>query len=49
MSPFQAVYGIPPPSIQRYIPGTTTNHAVNVALQDRDELLRNLKDHLTLA
>lgn len=49
MTPFQAVYGNPPPSIPMYLPGTTAVHAVDVALQDRNELLTLLKSHLTIA
>ncbi|XP_004300989.1 PREDICTED: uncharacterized protein LOC101299196 [Fragaria vesca subsp. vesca] len=49
MSPFQAVYGRPRPTVQQYIPGTTSNNAVDVALQDRDTLLSHLKDHLATA
>ncbi|XP_040363165.1 uncharacterized protein LOC121049558 [Rosa chinensis] len=29
MSPFQALYGRPPPSVSKYIPGTTNVHAVD--------------------
>ena len=32
MSPFQALYGYPPPSIHTYLPGTV--HSVDAALQD---------------
>lgn len=49
MSPFQALYGVPPPSIQTYMPGTTAVHSVNQALQDRDQLLILLRVSLQLA
>ncbi|KAK9913983.1 hypothetical protein M0R45_037782 [Rubus argutus] len=49
MSPFQALYGTPPPSIHRYIPGSTAVHAVDRALRNRDSLLQSLKDHMALA
>ena len=49
MSPFQALYGVHPPSIQTYLPGTTSVQSVDVALQDRDKLLRLLRANLQLA
>ena len=49
MSPFEALYGIPPPSIQSYLPGTTAVHSVDQALRDRDHLLRLLRANLQLA
>lgn len=49
MTPFQAVYGTPPLSVNRYIPGSTTVNAVDLALQSRDELLDVLKTHMTVA
>ncbi|KAL6198785.1 hypothetical protein ACLB2K_028574 [Fragaria x ananassa] len=49
MTPFQAVYGYPPPSITQYLPGSTSVNFVDLALQDRDQLLQSLKDHMSLA
>lgn len=49
MTPFQALYGTPPPTIAMYLPGTTTIHSVDVALQNRDELLRSLKSNMSMA
>ncbi|KAM2048613.1 hypothetical protein ACFX1T_007124 [Malus domestica] len=48
MSPFQALYGMPPLSIQAYMPGTTTIHSIDKALQDRDKVLRLLHANLHL-
>lgn len=49
MSPFQAVYGRLPPRIDSYIPGTTNVHVVDSALQERDQLLKHLRDNLVVA
>lgn len=49
MTPFQAVYGIPPPTVTMYLPGSTAVQSVDNALQDRNELLRLLKAHMTQA
>nr|XP_008373708.1 uncharacterized protein LOC103437020 [Malus domestica] len=49
MSPYQALYGMPPPTVHTYMPGTTAIHRVNKSLQDRDTLLRLLRTNLQLA
>lgn len=49
MTPFQAVYGRPPPQVSMYLPGTSAVRTVDVLLQDRDALLHTLKDHMTIA
>ena len=49
MTPFEAVYGRPPPRIEFYLPGTINVHVVNLALCDRDMILRLLKDNLEAA
>ncbi|KAM2879226.1 hypothetical protein FF1_014748 [Malus domestica] len=49
MSPYQAVYGIEPPSIRMYIPGSIAVHSIDAALQDRDMLLRLLRTKLQMA
>ena len=42
ISPFEAVYGVPPPSLVSYIPNTTQVQAVDNYLRDRDGILREL-------
>ncbi|KAH9648976.1 hypothetical protein KPL70_025802 [Citrus sinensis] len=49
MTPFQALYGRPPPSAPMYSIGSSPVHEVNHALQTRDELLRQLKSNLVAA
>ena len=49
MTPFDAIYGRPPPRIDFYLPGTTNVHVVNLALCDKDMILRLLKDNLEAA
>ena len=46
---FEAVYGIPPPSLLTYVPGTARVQAVDGYLQDRDTILRELQHNLRLA
>lgn len=46
MSPFQALYGVPPPLIHSYILGSTAVNQVDLLLQDRDALLSTLKENL---
>ncbi|XP_020415659.1 uncharacterized protein LOC18783079 [Prunus persica] len=48
MSPFQALYGIPPPSIHSYLTCTIAVQAVETALRDCDATLRLLHDNLLL-
>ena len=48
-SPFQVVYGRPPPSLADYIPGTTQLQAVDSTLLARDEVLQELKKKLLKA
>lgn len=45
-TPFEIVYGRPPPSIIQYLPGETQVDSVAAVLSDRDEALRQLKFHL---
>lgn len=40
MTPYEAVYDKPPPSISSYIPGTSGIDEVYTALKDSDFLLR---------
>ncbi|TQE12665.1 hypothetical protein C1H46_001685 [Malus baccata] len=49
MSPYQAVYGVEPPTIHTYMPGSTAVQSTDAALQDRDQLLRLLRTNLHLA
>lgn len=46
MTPFQAVYGTPPPTVAMYLPGSTAVQAVDRVLQDRNDLLNLLKTHM---
>lgn len=48
-TPFEAVYGRPPPIMTRFLPGETRVEAVQRELLDRDEALRQLKYHLQQA
>ncbi|PRQ37125.1 putative nucleotidyltransferase, Ribonuclease H [Rosa chinensis] len=48
MSPFQALYGISPLTIQTYMPGTTAVHQVDLQLRDRDERLKILQHNIQL-
>ncbi|XP_077242590.1 uncharacterized protein LOC143883117 [Tasmannia lanceolata] len=49
MTPFEAVYGKAPPTLNTYIPGTTSVEAVDTELQHRDEILNRLRANLTQA
>ncbi|KAA8536795.1 hypothetical protein F0562_029273 [Nyssa sinensis] len=49
ITPFEAVYGKPPPSLLTYVPGTARVQAVDEYLQDRDQILRELRRNLQLA
>lgn len=42
-SPFEIVYDRPPPTIQRYIAGSTNLEALETSLTSRDDILRTLK------
>lgn len=45
-TPFEIVYGRPPPVLTRFLPGETKVRAVRRELLDRDETLQQLKYHL---
>ncbi|XP_062114580.1 uncharacterized protein LOC133825685 [Humulus lupulus] len=49
MTPFQAVYGRPPPTIPSYIRGATSIQAVENDLLTRDDILQQLKTNLQQA
>lgn len=48
-TPFEVVYGRPPPSLACFIPGEMLVQAVAQDLMDRDEALTQLKFHLKRA
>lgn len=45
-SPYEVLYGREPPNLLSYVPGTTKLEAVEKELQDRDQVLEELKDQL---
>lgn len=47
MTPFLALYGRNPPMVPRYELGSSLVHEVDNALATRDEILRDLKIHLS--
>ena len=49
ISPFEAVYRVPPPSILSYIPGTSKVQAVDELLRSRTDILQDLRHHLSIA
>lgn len=49
MSPFEAVFGKPPPVLSSYVLGSSTIEAVDHWLFDRDEVLHALRDNLRRA
>jgi hypothetical protein len=49
MTPFEVVYGKPPPSLPQYIAGTSQVEAVDTELQHRDQILQTLKKKLQKA
>ncbi|KAJ0668240.1 putative nucleotidyltransferase, Ribonuclease H [Helianthus annuus] len=49
VTPFEAVYGRPPPRVLSYVPGTSNLQAVDEYLSDRDKLLRELRSNLVVA
>jgi hypothetical protein len=48
-SPFAIVYGRPPPSLVRWVQGETRVEAVQKEIMERDEAIRQLRDHLLRA
>ena len=46
MTPFEAPYGISPPTVLNYVPGTTQVAVVDTMLQDKTILLTLLKQNL---
>ncbi|KAL0297746.1 UNVERIFIED_CONTAM: hypothetical protein Sradi_6826700 [Sesamum radiatum] len=49
MTPFQALYGRPPPSISSYVTGTTTVAALDESLRHRHSILSMARYHLARA
>lgn len=48
-TPYEIVYGQPPPTYIPYIPGDSRNAAVDRALTARESMLRSIKEHLNKA
>ncbi|KAL5779038.1 hypothetical protein ACOSQ2_009775 [Xanthoceras sorbifolium] len=48
-TPFEAVYGIPPPNLLTYVSGTTKVKVVDDFLHSRKLILEDLRQHLVLA
>jgi transposase InsO family protein len=46
LTPFEALYGYPPPVLLSYVPGTTANMAVDNILQDRNSTINLFKEQL---
>ena len=49
MSPYEAVYGTPPPKLISYVKGTTMVEAVDQELRSREVIMATLKDNLMKA
>ena len=49
ITPFEAVYGVPPPTLLSYISGTTKVQAVDDFLRSREEILLELRKQLSAA
>ena len=49
VTPFEALYGRPPPTILTYVPGTASIQEVEGWLRRRDLMLTELKPHLPKA
>jgi hypothetical protein len=46
LTPFEAIYGYPPPVLLSYVPGTIANLTVDNILQDRNSTINLLKEQL---
>ena len=46
LTPFEALFGYPPPRLLDYIPGTTKVDSMDVQLRTREQLLALLKQNL---
>ncbi|CAM8956818.1 unnamed protein product [Rhodiola kirilowii] len=49
MTPFEAVYGRPPPSILEYIPGSGEVENVDVWLARREQVIQQLRTNIAKA
>lgn len=49
ITPFQALYGIPPPTVINYLSRASVLEEVEKELQEREELMRQLKENLNKA
>ncbi|XP_042972694.1 uncharacterized protein LOC122304486 [Carya illinoinensis] len=49
ITPFEALYGYPPPNLLAYVPGTSSNDVVDNQLRSREELLILLRDNMLRA
>ena len=49
MTPYEVVYGQPPPSLTSYLPGSSKVQAIDSTLAQREQLLQTLKDNLAQA
>ncbi|XP_042939584.1 uncharacterized protein LOC122274627 [Carya illinoinensis] len=49
MTSFEALYGVPPPTLLQYAAGTTQNEAVDLELRSREEILSLLRKNLLAA
>lgn len=49
MTPYQAVFGRPSPTLLQYMSNTTTTEAMNTILSDRQQVLTTLKSNLQRA
>ena len=49
LTPFEALYGFPPPKLQGYVLGTTRVDALDSLLRQRQAVLDTLKVHLVAA
>lgn len=49
LTPYQVVFGKPPPTLQQYVSGSTANEALQAEFTSRDEILQILKKKLAKA
>lgn len=49
MTPYEALYGVPPPTFLSYIPGLADNNMVDAQLRSRQEILQELQHNLEAA
>jgi hypothetical protein len=49
MTPYEAVYGVPPPRLLNYVPGTTREEAVDEVLRNREQIIHLLQHNIKQA